>query len=114
MSLSAEDCPFCRRINDGDCTAASLSVVTFTPLNPVTEGHRLFVPRMHVEHPSPHGLDDAMYEAEKYAGARVEDYNLITSSGPAATMTIPHVHVHYVPRRPDDGLPLPWTPQQTR
>ena len=23
-------------------------------------------------------------------------------------------HVHVVPRRPDDGLPLPWTPQQQR
>ena len=114
MSISIEGCPFCIRINKGAATYVTPFVASFIPLNPVTEGHRLFVPRMHVEHPSPHGLGDVMAEAERHAGVRGEDYNLITSSGPAATMTIPHVHVHYVPRRPDDGLPLPWTPQQTR
>ena len=39
--------------------------------------------------------------------------NLITSIGPAATQTVPHLHLHLVPRRPGDGLPLPWTPQHS-
>lgn len=111
-SLRPDDCPFCRRISEGSVTYVTPFVVSFAPLNPVTVGHRLFVPRDHVEHPSPQRLRDGMVEAERHAGVRGEDYNLITSSGPAATMTIPHIHVHYVPRRPDDGLPLPWTPQQ--
>jgi hypothetical protein len=27
---------------------------------------------------------------------------------------VEHLHVHVVPRRPGDGLPLPWTGQVTR
>jgi diadenosine tetraphosphate (Ap4A) HIT family hydrolase len=36
---------------------------------------------------------------------------MITSAGPAATQTIKHLHVHYVPRHAGDGLSLPWTNQ---
>lgn len=111
-SLRPDDCPFCRKISEGSVTYVTPYVVSFIPLNPVTPGHRLFVPRIHAEHPSPHSLGDVMAEAERHAGVRGEDYNLITSSGPAATMTIPHVHVHYVPRRDNDGLELPWSKQQ--
>ena len=35
--------------------------------------------------------------------------NLITSRGAAATQTVFHLHVHVVPRRPGDGLMLPWS-----
>lgn len=40
-----------------------------------------------------------------------DDFNLITSSGRWATQTVKHLHIHYVPRRKDDGLTLPWTGQ---
>ena len=39
----------------------------------------------------------------------LSDFNLITSAGSLATQTIGHLHVHIVPRRPGDGLHLPWT-----
>ena len=50
--------------------------------------------------------------AARWAEGQEDDFNLITSSGPAATQTIPHIHVHYVPRWPGDGLHLPWTGQE--
>ncbi|MEU3978362.1 HIT family protein [Streptomyces bacillaris] len=37
--------------------------------------------------------------------------NLITSKGAEATQSVYHLHVHIVPRRDGDNLPLPWTPQ---
>jgi len=49
--------------------------------------------------------------AARWANACREHFNLITSSGQYATQTVHHLHIHYVPRRPGDGLTLPWTGQ---
>ncbi|MQY27769.1 HIT family protein [Nocardia aurantia] len=105
------DCPFCARIATYDYDQVYNSVVVrLEPLNPVTPGHQLFVPVWHAEHPSGAAVRIAMGYAEYYGGRQGGDFNLITSSGTAATQTIRHIHVHYVPRRTGDGLPLPWTP----
>lgn len=109
------DCVFCQKIGLGEAVRDTHSVYSFTPLNPVTEGHRLFVPEAHVEHGderAPIRTSLAIEAAHTYAQAMGEDFNLITSSGPSATQTIPHIHIHYVPRRPGDGLTLPWTGQE--
>jgi diadenosine tetraphosphate (Ap4A) HIT family hydrolase len=42
----------------------------------------------------------------------LEACNFITSAGAAATQSVPHLHVHVIPRRDGDGLALPWTGQQ--
>jgi diadenosine tetraphosphate (Ap4A) HIT family hydrolase len=73
----------------------------------------LFLPAEHAEHPSPFPLGASMEAAARYAEPG-EAYNLITSSGMAATQTIAHLHVHFVPRHSDDGLHLPWTGQRAR
>jgi histidine triad (HIT) family protein len=91
------------------------SVMVFTPLNPVTEGHVLVVPRQHVRDfkESPWATTEAVWVAAQYADmVGLGDANLITSAGPSATQTVGHLHWHIVPRRDGDGLPLPWTPQQ--
>lgn len=108
-------CVFCRRINLDQYDTDQRDVVTFEPLNPVTPGHRLFVPRQHVADATekPWVAAQVMEVAAAYARARNVDCNLLTSVGEAATQTIPHLHLHYVPRRPADGLHLPWTGQQT-
>jgi len=106
-------CPFCARIEQMDFDQAyNSTVVRFEPLNPVTPGHMLFVPWHHAEHPDATAVRAAMGYAARYADGRREDFNLITSSGASATQTVPHIHVHYVPRRQGDGLALPWTAQQ--
>ncbi|WP_280186437.1 MULTISPECIES: HIT family protein [Nocardia] len=105
-------CPFCDRIERGEYEITwRQDVVRFQPLNPVTPGHMLFLPAEHAEHPSPFLLAASMEAASRYAEPN-EFYNLITSSGTAATQTVPHLHVHYVPRTEGDGLHLPWTGQQ--
>lgn len=112
------DCPFCPipvtedkllHYNVGN------SIVAFEPLDPVTPGHFLVVPRHHVTDfttaPMVSGL--VMAAAAKWAKS-IGDCNLITSKGPYATQTVRHLHVHVVPRHGGDGLHLPWTDQLHR
>lgn len=110
----ASDCPFCERIKRGEVEHRypdlHCDVVRFQPLNPVSPGHRLFVPIRHTEHPDWSAVSTAMGWAACWASGFPRDFNLITSSGPAASQTVRHIHIHYVPRSPGDGLHLPWTP----
>lgn len=112
------DCPFCARIKAGEYDYSDRYAVAFEPLNPVTEGHLLVVPREHVSDAgsAPIAAGRTMEFAAMIAGplefADYPAYNLITSAGSAATQTVRHLHLHIVPRRPDDGLALPWTGQQ--
>lgn len=108
------DCPFCKRIAAGDYDRRGPMAVTFEPLNPVTPGHRLVVPVTHVADAlvNPHVTGAAMrYAAEIATAYGAGACNFITSAGEAATQTISHLHIHIVPRRPGDGLHLPWTGQ---
>lgn len=113
--MSETPCPFCQRIDQGEfhIVEPDGSAVRLAPLNPVTPGHMLFVPHRHAEHPDIDAVADCMAAAEWWAGRQGEDFNLITSSGSAATQTVPHLHIDYVPRREVDGLHLPWTGQHT-
>lgn len=85
--------------------------VAFVPLKPVTDGHVLIVPRAHVADALSEPLVTAttFARAAEFADAAGIDCNLITSVGEDATQSIWHLHVHVVPRRPGDGLLLPWS-----
>ena len=92
-----------------------IATLGIKPLNPVTEGHVLFIPRKHVrdaaEDPgvTSSTFNDAAWYAQMLRQREGLDFNLITNAGPAATQTVFHLHVHVVPRREGDGLRLPWT-----
>lgn len=110
-------CVFCKRIAAGEYDYADARCVAFRPLNPVTPGHFLVVPRRHVAH----ALESPLLagKALEYAGylANAMDLpsaNFITSAGAPATQTVFHLHVHVVPRREADGLALPWTSNAIR
>ena len=110
-------CVFCEIIagrGSAEILEASTTGLIFRPLNPVTPGHVLVVPHRHVEDAAtnPRVTADTFRLAAHYVANHVEQFNLITSAGPAATQTVYHLHVHVVPRTEGDGLPLPWTPQQ--
>lgn len=87
-------------------------VYSFTPLNPVTPGHRLFIPFRH----EPWATSSPVITGQLFStaadwGRGKGDFNLIINSGTAATQTVFHVHTHFVPRTEGDGLTLPWTGQ---
>lgn len=110
------DCVFCE-IASGTERAAFVerweSGFAIRPIAPVTEGHILVIPTAHVADftEDPEVTELVMYYAAELADYLGGDFNLITSKGAAATQTVFHLHVHLVPRRPGDGLTLPWTRQ---
>lgn len=107
-------CPFCEKRQADDVEYLGDGVMTFVPLNPVADGHRLFVPWAHVLWAAaiaPVEVGRCVSAAVRWAGALVPSFNIITSCGPDATQTVSHVHVHLVPRQAGDGLHLPWTGQ---
>jgi histidine triad (HIT) family protein len=108
-------CPFCMRILNGEFDHEDTMCVAFEPLNPVTSGHLLVVPKLHVadalERPSV-TANTVDFAARLVSELGIRSCNVITSVGPAATQTIRHLHIHIVPRREGDGLSLPWTGQR--
>lgn len=81
---------------------------------PVSRGHSLVIPRRHVRsyfEISPQEreallnlLDEARAAAE--AEFRPDGYNIGINDGVAAGQTVPHLHIHLIPRYKDD-LPDP-------
>lgn len=109
----ADLCPFCEIVH-GRAPATVLrrwdDALAIVPLGPVVEGHALVLPTMHVvdfaEWPAVAGM--VMQCAAELAAAEYDACNVITSRGRAATQSVPHLHLHLVPRAVDDGLALPW------
>lgn len=104
---------FCRILDEaaqfgGRFVYEDNSVVAFEPLNPVTEGHLLVVPKAHVRDAL--GKPDVTAATMKVAATlATAPCNIITSAGTEATQTVFHLHLHIVPRRVADGLRLPWS-----
>lgn len=115
------DCIFCA-ILAGDAPARIVHeterTVAFLDIAPATRGHTLVVPRTHardVHDIAPDDLAAVATAAKDVAAAAVDrlgaaGVNLLQASGAAAFQTVFHLHVHVIPRYPDDGLVLPWTP----
>lgn len=88
-------------------------VAVLRPLDPVCDGHVLVITGLHTATAAaePQIAGQLMRTAAWWVQKLRVEANIITSIGPWATQTVMHTHLHVVPRRLDDGLPLPWTPQ---
>lgn len=117
MTADGAPCVFCE-IVAGRAPAAIVgkwhSDIAITPLNPVTDGHVIVIPRVHVPDAttSANVSGQTMRQAVRLARG-MGPCNIIASIGAEATQTVMHLHVHIVPRRAGDGLHLPWTGQGT-
>lgn len=110
------DCPFCpdNWENLDIVYRPSGDKAIVNPLGPVTDGHVLVIHRKHTSDAAanPEVASELMFSAAMWVAYRGIQANIITSIGPDATQTVRHAHLHVVPRRLNDALPLPWTPQQ--
>lgn len=120
MDRPKADCPFCELVMQRVLTGEGIEqigvsgVYHFEPLNPVTPGHRLFIPAFHYDDAAqaPTATGAVFEWASWWAARQGEAFNLIVNAGAEASQTVRHLHVHYVPRRSGDGLHLPWTGQR--
>lgn len=113
-------CIFCEIVegrSPADVVLNTPDVLGIIPLNPVTPGHVIFIPKVHVTD----AVDDPAVTAYTMKAASLygkdkassDSMNFITSVGEEATQSVYHLHIHLVPRRRYDLLPLPWTPVET-
>jgi len=112
----AEVCVFCDLVRRQKVEGYNreLGVVWFTPLDPVTPGHMLFVPMVHSTSAAvrPGWAGKAFRVAASYVQDQGYSANIITSIGEPASQSVNHTHIHVVPRTENDGLKLPWTGPQ--
>jgi histidine triad (HIT) family protein len=107
-------CIFCRIVGGeipAEVIASEADGVAFLDVQPLADGHVLVVPRAHV--PTIEDLEPAAAAAlfqivRRLAGPvrqalGAAGTTIGINNGEAAGQTIPHVHVHIVPRWPNDG-----------
>ena len=91
-------------------------VIAFLDINPATRGHTLVVPKEPAEtmdklsEPSAAMLGAAIPKIcraiLKATGATA--YNLLQNNGTEAGMTVPHVHIHIIPRYAESTHEFSW------
>jgi histidine triad (HIT) family protein len=107
-------CIFCRIVGGeipAEVVAREPEVVAFLDVQPLADGHVLVVPRAHaaaVEDLEPAAAAALFRTVVRLAGPvraalGAAGTTIGVNNGEASGQTIPHVHVHIVPRWPDDG-----------
>jgi diadenosine tetraphosphate (Ap4A) HIT family hydrolase len=102
-------CPFCT-VPSERIVAEDAHVVVIRDGFPVSPGHTLVIPRRHVGSFFDATADErAALLAQMDQAKAVLDkefapagYNIGVNDGPAAGQTVPHLHVHLIPRYPGD------------
>ena len=110
---SAKACVFCQ-IVAGEVPAQVVldepDLLGFLDARPVFKGHVLLVPREHVETlpDLPASLRDPLLEATQRLARAVVDglgaQGSFVATNNVVSQSVPHLHVHVVPRTKGDGL----------
>lgn len=107
------DCLFCRIIAgelNGDVVYSDEHSLAFLDHRPVFKGHTLLVPRRHLATLTdvpPEELPFLMRSMQLLAGAVERGLNAdgsFVAMNNRISQSVPHLHIHIVPRRKGDGL----------
>ena len=112
-------CVFCKIVRGGLPCFKLLedeSTIAFMDINPVNPGHALAVAKGHwptIDTIPPEILAAVARTAQRVAEAVLRELkphgvNLLQANGEGAGQSVPHLHVHIMPRRPGDGVLLNW------
>ena len=90
--------------------------IAFMDINPVNPGHALAVAKGHwptVDVIPAEVLGAVAQTAQKVAKAafkvlKPHGVNLLQANGEGAGQSVPHLHIHIMPRRANDGVALNW------
>jgi histidine triad (HIT) family protein len=114
-----DDCVFCKII-DGQLPSMKIdeddSTLTFMDIHPLSSGHCLVVPKRHaatIFEADVRDLEAAIVTAKRVALAiqealRPDGLNVLQANGAAAFQSVPHFHLHLIPRWTDDGKGFDW------
>ena len=124
------ECVFCR-IRDGELPSIRVAdedrAFAILDINPINDGHILVLTKTHAV--NLFDVDEEDFAAATRLAWRVaagirkglapDGLNLIQASGRAAFQSVPHFHIHLIPRWLGDGKGFDWTlvpgdPEQIR
>jgi histidine triad (HIT) family protein len=108
------DCLFCKMVaGEIPCRKVyeDADHLAFLDIHPVNPGHTLVIPKRHVESlaaADPAALGPLFAAAQKVGEAAksatgADAYNVGVNVGGAAGQVVMHLHVHVMPRFPEDG-----------
>ncbi len=114
-----EDCLFCN-IAKGKIPSATIyedsHFAVILDVNPATKGHCLIIPKEHFDNiydldgetaGKLFSLATCIARAMKDA-LNCDGLNVIQNNGEIAGQTVPHFHLHLIPRYEGDGVDLTW------
>jgi len=95
------------------------NTIAFMDINPVNPGHALAVAKGHwptVDVIPPEVLAEVAQTAQKVAKAafkvlKPHGVNLLQANGEGAGQSVPHLHIHIMPRVKGDDVNLNWQPK---
>jgi histidine triad (HIT) family protein len=113
------DCVFCK-LRDGQIPSMKIfeddMTITFMDINPINSGHCLVITKAHAANLYDADVTDlqaAMATAQRVAvairdGLKPDGLNMLQANGPAAFQSVPHFHLHLIPRWNNDGKGFDW------
>ncbi len=111
--IVAGEIPCTKVFEDGLCLA-------FLDIGPISPGHTLLIPKAHYETIHQMPADEAAHLARHIPllaaavqkAVRAEGINVLQNNGACSGQEVFHVHVHLIPRWPEDGLGFRWPAKQ--
>jgi histidine triad (HIT) family protein len=110
------DCIFCKIIAK-EAPASIVyeddSFIALMDVYPLTNGHCLIMPKSHVvrldelkanQRAKLFNIGHKIVEAQKKGGLGIHGTNFLVNDGKAANQTVPHLHLHLIPRSSGDWL----------
>jgi diadenosine tetraphosphate (Ap4A) HIT family hydrolase len=111
--IVSDNCPFCGMLQgsiEREVIASNDLAFCVTDGFPVTDGHALIIPKRHIgsffeiTEEERKALFELLDQAKKICDTEFKpaSYNIGINDGPAAGQTVPHVHIHLIPRYESD------------
>jgi histidine triad (HIT) family protein len=113
------DCVFCK-VRDGQIPSFKIfedeQTLAFMDINPLNSGHCLVITKTHAAtlfEAEVGDLHAAIATAQRVAlaireGLKPDGLNMLQANGVAAFQSVPHFHLHLIPRWANDGKGFDW------
>jgi histidine triad (HIT) family protein len=114
------DCVFCK-IRDGQIPSMKIHeddrTLVIMDINPLNQGHCLVITKAHaptIFEAEPDDLQAAIAAAQRVAVAirtalKPDGLNMLQANGAAAFQSVPHFHLHLIPRWTNDKKGFDWS-----